>query len=113
MAAEDRGAQKTPESFKWLVGYARSQGRPLGRAHVSFAEPLPLGRTLSEDDSVPKVAFEVCHRVNGVTPVTPMSIVALAMLGAEGRGLTMDEGRAIGGPIIDYIERRGLPTTGE
>jgi glycerol-3-phosphate O-acyltransferase len=113
MAAEDRGTPKTPESFSWLVGYARSQGRPLGRAHVSFAEPLPLGRTLSEDDSVPKVAFEVCHRINGVTPVTPMSIVALAMLGAEGRGLTMDEGRAIGRPIVDYIGRRGLPTTGD
>jgi glycerol-3-phosphate O-acyltransferase len=113
MAAEDRGTAKTPESFRWLVAYARSQGRRLGRAHVSFGEPLPLGRTLAEDDSVPKVAFEVCHRINRVTPITPMSIVAFSMLGAEGRGLTMDEGRAIGRPIIDYIGRRGLPTTGD
>ena len=43
MAAEDRGTPKTPESLGWLVGYARSQGRPLGRAHVGFGEPLPLG----------------------------------------------------------------------
>jgi glycerol-3-phosphate O-acyltransferase len=113
MAAEDRGTPKTPESFSWLVGYARSQGRRLGRAHVSFGDPLPLGRTLADDDSVPKVAFEVCHRINSVTPVTPMSIVAFSMLGAEGRGLTMDEGRAIGRPIVDYIGRRGLPTTGD
>jgi glycerol-3-phosphate O-acyltransferase len=113
MAAEDRGTPKTPESFSWLVNYARSQGRSMGRAHVSFGDPVPLGRTLDEDDSVPKLAFEVCHRINRVTPITPMSIVALAMLGAEGRGLTMDEGRTIGRPIIDYIERRGLPTTGD
>jgi glycerol-3-phosphate O-acyltransferase len=113
MAAEDRGLPKTPESFSWLVAYARSQGRQLGRAHVRFGEPLALGRTLTEDDSVPKVAFEVCHRVNRVTPITPMSIVALSLLGAEGRGLTMDEGRAIGRPIIDYLGRRGLPTTGD
>jgi glycerol-3-phosphate O-acyltransferase len=113
MAAEDRGTPKTPESFSWLVNYARSQGRAMGRAHVSFGEPVPLGETLAEDGSVPKVAFEVCHRINSVTPITPMSIVALAMLGAEGRGLTMDEGRAIGRPIIDYIGRRGLPTTGD
>jgi glycerol-3-phosphate O-acyltransferase len=113
MAAEDRGTPKTPESFSWLVNYARSQGRPMGRAHVSFGEPVPLGRTLDEDASVPKVAFEVCHRINRVTPITPISIVALAMLGAEGRGLTMDEGRAIGRPIVDYVGRRGLPTTGD
>jgi glycerol-3-phosphate O-acyltransferase len=113
MAAEDRGMPKTPESFSWLVNYARSQGRAMGRAHVSFGEPLALGATLAEDGSVPKVAFEVCHRINRVTPITPVSIVALAMLGAEGRGLTMDEGRAIGRPIVDYIGRRGLPTTGD
>ncbi len=113
MAAEDRGTPKTPESFSWLVGYARSQSRRLGRAHVSFGEPVPLGRTLTEDGSVPKVALEVCHRINSATPITPMSIVALALLGAEGRGLTLDEGRAIGRPIVDYIGRRGLPTTGD
>ena len=113
MAAEDRGTPKTAESFSWLVAYARSQGRRLGRAHISFGEPLPLGRTLADDESVPKVAFEVCHRINRVTPITPMSIVAFSMLGAEGRGLTMDEGRTIGRPVIDYVSRRGLPTTGD
>jgi glycerol-3-phosphate O-acyltransferase len=113
MAAEDRGARKTPESLGWLIGYARSQSRPMGRAHVGFGEPIPLGETLAEDDSVPKVAFEVCHRINKVTPVTPMAIVALAMLGAEGRGLTIDEGRAIGRPIIEYISERGLPVTSD
>jgi glycerol-3-phosphate O-acyltransferase len=113
MAAEDRGTPKTPESFRWLVGYARSQGHPLGRAHVTFGEPLALGRSLAEDDSVPKLAFEICHRINRVTPVTPMSMVALAMLGAEGRGLTVDEGRAIGRPVVEYVNRRALPTTSD
>jgi glycerol-3-phosphate O-acyltransferase len=42
-----------------------------------------------------------------------MSIVALAMLGAEGRGITIDEGRVIGRPIIEYIEQRGLPVTSD
>jgi glycerol-3-phosphate O-acyltransferase len=113
MAAEDRGMPKTPESLSWLVGYARSQGRPLGRAHVTFGEPLALGRSLAEDDSVPKLAFEICHRINRVTPVTPMSLVALAMLGAEGRGLTLDEGRAIGRPIVEYLNQRALPLTSD
>ncbi|MEN3264127.1 glycerol-3-phosphate 1-O-acyltransferase [Pseudonocardia sp.] len=113
MAAQDRGTPKTPESFRWLVGYARSQGRPLGRAHVTFGEPLALDRWLAEDDSVPKVAFEVCHRINRVTPATPMSLVTLAMLGAEGRGLTLEEGRTIGRPVIEYLNKRGLPVTSD
>jgi glycerol-3-phosphate O-acyltransferase len=113
MAAEDRGGTKTPESFKWLVDYARSQSKPMGRAHVTVGEPLGLGAALAEDDSVPKVAFEVCHRINRVTPVTPMSIVTMAMLGAEGRGLTLEEGRAIVQPILDYLDRRHLPVTTE
>jgi glycerol-3-phosphate O-acyltransferase len=113
MAAEDRGRPKTPENIAWLIGYARSQSSPRGRAHVQLGEPLPLGATLADDDSVPKVGFEVCYRINQATPVTPMSIVALSLLGAEGRGLTLEEGRAIGRPVVDYIERRGIPTTGD
>jgi glycerol-3-phosphate O-acyltransferase len=113
MAAEDRGGVKTPESFKWLVNYARSQGRPMGRAHVTLGEPLGLGAALAEDDSVPKVAFEVCHRINRVTPVTPISVVTMAMLGAEGRGLTLDEGREIVLPILEFLDRRRLPVTSD
>jgi glycerol-3-phosphate O-acyltransferase len=113
MAAEDLGAVKKPESFRWLVDFARAQSRGLGRAHVTFGEPLALGRALAEDGSVAKVAFEVCHRINKATPATPMSIVALAILGAEGRGITFEEGRIATRPILEYMQRRGLPTTSD
>ena len=42
MAAEERGAQKTAESLSWFVGYARAQGRRLGKVRVSIGEPLSL-----------------------------------------------------------------------
>jgi glycerol-3-phosphate O-acyltransferase len=42
-----------------------------------------------------------------------MSLVTLAMLGAEGRGLTLDEGRTIGRPVIEYLNKRGLPLTSD
>ena len=94
--------------------------KPAGPAKRSAAETTP-GPTRpgarpvpsAAGSAVPKVAFEVCHRINGATPITPMSIVAFSMLGAEGRGLTMDEGRAIGRPIIECIGRRGLPPTSD
>jgi glycerol-3-phosphate O-acyltransferase len=119
MAAEERGAQKTAEGIGWLVGYARAQGRRLGTVHVRVGEPLSLREALAEESApgarrgneVEKVAFEVCHRIGLATPVTPTSLVTLALLGVEDRALTVAEIRGILDPLLDYVERRDLPTT--
>ena len=121
MAAEERGAQKGAESLGWLLGYARAQGRKLGKVRVSVGEPLSLRAALAEDsgtgarrsNEVEKVAFEVCHRIGRATPITPTSLVTLALLGVEDRALTLAEGRGIIEPLLDYVERRRLPTTGD
>src|SRR5499427_3504453 len=85
MAAEQRGAAKQPEGLSWLLGYARAQGDRLGQAHVRVGEPFSLrealasvaqsanGEAASRDLSVEKVAFEVMHRINRATPVTPVA----------------------------------------
>ncbi len=121
MAAEERGATKGAESLAWLLGYARAQGRRLGKVRVSVGEPLSLRAALAEDsqtgarrsNEVEKVAFEVCYRIGLATPITPTSLVTLALLGVEDRALTLDEGRRIVEPLLDYVERRRLPTTGD
>jgi glycerol-3-phosphate O-acyltransferase len=108
MAAEEHGAAKRAEGIGWIVNYARAQRRPFGAVHINFGEPLSLARALAEDGSVPKIAFEVMHRVNSATPVTPSAIVALALLGGAERALTLEEGRALVRPLIEYIDARGL-----
>ena len=125
MAAEERGAQKVAEGLGWLIGYARAQGRGFGKARVRFGEPLSLREALREpggdgakpagrrDVSVEKVAFEVCHRINRATPVTASSLVSMALLGVEDRALTLDEVHSTLEPLIDYVQRRGLPTSGD
>ncbi|TML96983.1 MAG: glycerol-3-phosphate 1-O-acyltransferase [Actinobacteria bacterium] len=110
IAAEEHGATKQAEGIGWIVGYAKAQQRPLGHAHVRFAEPLSLREALRDDGSVPKVAFEVLHRINRVTPITPSAVVALALLGGDGGAVTYDEGSALIGPVLDYVEARGIPT---
>ena len=92
------------------------------RCTCSFGEPLSLRDALAEDSAagtrrgndVEKVAFEVCHRIGRATPITPTSLVTLALLGVEDRALTLREGRS------DPRSRcwstsiaRGLPTTGD
>jgi glycerol-3-phosphate O-acyltransferase len=116
MAAEEHGAAKTPESLSWLVGYARAQGRGFGKVRIGFGEPLSLREALGEqerDHAVERVAFEVCHRINRATPITDTALVALALLGVEDRALTLREVRMTLAPLLDYVEARRLPRTGE
>ncbi len=118
ISAEEQGGTKTPESVKWLVKFARAQTVSRGRAHLRFGQPLSLRASLAENragnDSadarlvVPKIAFEVCHRINKVTPIMPSALVTFALLDNDDRALTRREGREILTPLIRYIRRRGL-----
>jgi len=110
MAAEEHGAKKQAEGLSWIVGYGRAQGRSFGAVHVAFGEPLSLAESLRADGTVPKVALEVMHRINSVAPITPSAIVTLALLGGDGRALTIGEGRALLGPLLEYVEARDLPS---
>jgi len=109
MAAEQHGARKQAEGLRWVLDYTRAQGRPFGAVHVTFAEPLSLAEALANDDGVPKIAFEVLNRINGVTPITASAVVALALLGGHNRAITLEEGRALVRPLLEYADARGLP----
>ena len=119
ISAEEMGGTKKAESIGWLYDFASSQSRRLGRAYLRFGEPLSLrdAVALTEDDegvprprlAVPKVAIELSHRINAVTPITPASLITFAVLDNGGRALTEDEGRRVLAPLLDYIRARGLP----
>jgi glycerol-3-phosphate O-acyltransferase len=121
ISAEEMGGTKAPESIKWLYKFARSQSRRLGRATLRFGEPLSLrdALNLTEDAdgnlrprlAVPKVAFEVCNRINAATPVTPAAMLTFALLDNGDRAITVEEGRHILQPLLDYIRVRNLPLT--
>ena len=120
IAEEESGGSKAPESVKWAVRYARAQGSRRGKVHVRFAEPISLRETLDElraagadadvRQAVPKVAFEVCHRINGVTPVTASALVALTLLDIDDRALTEAQMRRAVLPMAEYLRDRRIPT---
>lgn len=114
MTREARGAAKPKENVRFLVGYARAQGRRFGAIHLRIGQPLSLREALQAADSklaVEKVALEVCNRINAVTPITPNSLVTLALLGVADRAVTMSEIRDTLRPLLDYVRRRRLPVT--
>ncbi|MEX0825341.1 MAG: glycerol-3-phosphate 1-O-acyltransferase [Acidimicrobiia bacterium] len=122
-AAEQRGAAKEKESFGWMVRVLRSMRRRYGRIYVNFGEPISLAATLDPYEpgttpdpeashlEVAKLAFEVAVRINRVTPITPISLVTLALLGAGDRALTVDETHDSLREFAAFVERRGLPVT--
>ncbi|HEX9530000.1 MAG TPA: hypothetical protein VF954_02600, partial [Acidimicrobiales bacterium] len=113
MAAEEHGAEKKAESFGWMLRYLRSQGQHLGKAYVNIGEPISLQRVRGEQKlATEKIAFEVLHRINRVTPVTPTSLLTLALLGLGDRALTVAEIRSVLDPLLDYVAVRKLPVAG-
>jgi len=121
-AGEARGAEKKREDFRWYVRYMRSLRGRYGKIYVRFGEPVSLRDTLGpatghldvpqdEHDSVlQKLAFEVCWRINRVTPITATSLITLTLLTA-GQGLTFEQLRVALAEYLAFFDRRALPTT--
>lgn len=116
MTAEARGGKKNPEGIVWLMRFARMQPQKMSTVRIDFGEPLPVRARIQELDRDPRaegqqverLALEVCHRINRVTPATPTAVVTLALLGAE-RALTLDETIETLQPILTYLTSH--PTT--
>ncbi|HHU09196.1 MAG TPA: glycerol-3-phosphate 1-O-acyltransferase [Intrasporangiaceae bacterium] len=121
MAAEQEGAKKQPEGLKWLANYARSQyTTPGGNAIVRFGDPISLAERLAPADAseseqrlaLQKIAFDVAVGINSSAPITANALLTLTLLGVRDQAQTLDQIEKVIAPILDYIEARGLPTTG-
>jgi glycerol-3-phosphate O-acyltransferase len=117
-AAEQRGEAKDTEGAGWLVRTIRRLQLRGGQVHLRFGEPISLSKevTISDEPNeqsleIRKLAFEVSRRINEVTPVTPTSLVTIAMLANEGRALTLQEITEYTAELNGYIDQRGIPTT--
>jgi glycerol-3-phosphate O-acyltransferase len=117
-AAEQQGTAKESESVGWLIESIRTLRRRYGDIYVRFGEPISLNAEVapeaSEDEralNVQKLAFKALRGVNKVTPITPTSLVTLALLANEDKAMTVEEIREELRSLVGYIIRRRLPTT--
>ncbi len=117
-SAEQRGEGKETEGAGWLVRTVQRLKHRSGKVHVRFGEPLSLAKEVSlasEPDeqtlAIQKLAFEVSRRINEVTPITPTSLVTIALLANEQRALSLDEITTRLVELSRYIEERKLPST--
>ncbi|MCA9502172.1 MAG: glycerol-3-phosphate 1-O-acyltransferase [Spirochaetaceae bacterium] len=118
-AAEQRGAPKEREGIGWLFRFLKGLGRHYGSIDLRFGEPISLRTALGEPNGqgvqdplvVPKLAFEVCSRINRVTPVTPISLATLAMLGSGDRAMALEEIHRELADLTGFVTGRGLPVS--
>lgn len=118
--AIQRGEPKRKESLGWFFNYIFGMRQPYGKVYVRFAKPLALGDTtsLSEDMSgaaeqerglVTRMGFEVCTRIEQITPIKSADVLTMVLLGANGRALTVTEIHAQAGDIAALVRERNLP----
>jgi glycerol-3-phosphate O-acyltransferase len=119
--AESTGSTKKAESLGWVVKSLQAQRRRrrLGRIYVRFGESLSLrsavgraGDGISPDEynlRLQKLGFEVCTRINAVTPVTASALICMALLAVRGRALTARELHTSMTRALEQVRSRGLP----
>ena len=122
-AQEARGGAKESESLGWFLRFIRRLGHQYGNIEIRFGEPLSLQKALGQPDpeappnpdekslDLQKLAFETCVRINRATPITPTSLVTLALLGRGDRALSVAEMQEALANLLAYVARRELPTT--
>ena len=120
---EQAGGKKERETFGWMLRTLRGLRRRYGAAHIRFGAPISLASFLAAQDAppveaettrnpaIPKLAFEVAARINEVTPITPISLVTLALLSAGDRALTLEEVIAALEPYAAQVSDQDLPVT--
>ena len=123
--AMQRGLPKRKESLGWFVGYISGMKAKNGKIYLRFAEPVSLADAAQVSDAlfdtagdpqrvqVQKLAFEVCSRIEHVTPVTITDLVTMVLLAANERALTESQIRAHAREIVALIQKRALPTASD
>ena len=66
-----------------------------------------------QDIALQKLAFEVSVRINRVTPITPTSLLTLALLGTGETALTVPQAQRGLANLMQSVRERKLPTTAQ
>jgi len=97
------GAKAKENAFNAISGSIKVLLKRYGRVHLRFGDPLSLDTSLEtlktsappEKDfsrwAVPRIAFDLCHRINSQTPVTAAGLVCTVMISRPGAALSRQE----------------------
>ena len=122
---ELEGGEKVQESFVGLFKALRVLAKNFGKVHVRFGKPVAIeewARTEIADSTgssqlirlaTQKLAFEVCHRINAVSPLTSIGVVCALLLMKPGTAWTRAEFEAVLRKFEVDLKKLGVPLSPE
>jgi 1-acyl-sn-glycerol-3-phosphate acyltransferase len=120
---EMEGGEKVQETALGVVKSGKVLFKSFGKVHVRFSEPILLQdtfkQTLGEKThsletrrlGIQKIAFEVCHRINGATPLTSFGLVCAVLLAKPGAALPRNDIETFLLLIWQDIKKLQIPVT--
>jgi len=108
------GKEKQKETFWQFLGARKFLKRKYGHIYIRFGEPFSLKDYLGEKEAhgeelQREMAFHLVKSINKVTLVTPLSLVATAILIRHRRGFLMEEMRETSLILQRFLKRYSLP----
>ena len=112
-----RGLPKRKESLRWFLNFIFGMKEPYGKIYVRYAQPVSLEgapKALQADanesaSEATRLAFEVCTRIEQITPIKSADVLTMVLLGANGRALSLTEIFQQAQGIALVAKERNLP----
>ena len=112
---EIAGGSKEKENFRQVLRARGFLKKSYGKIYIRFAEPFSLKEYLAQRSgaSVQEIrqslAFRLVQDINSITPVTPLSLMATAILSNHRRGFLPSEVLGTVKTLLAFLEKEGLP----
>ncbi|RJR42115.1 MAG: hypothetical protein C4576_16615, partial [Desulfobacteraceae bacterium] len=114
---EIAGEKKEKENFRQILKARGFLKRSYGKIHIRFAPPFSLKEYLSQRPGASpqeirqSLALELVQAINSVTPLTPLSLLATAILANHRRGFFSSELLATVKTLMVFLRKRGILIT--
>ncbi|MCU0595432.1 MAG: 1-acyl-sn-glycerol-3-phosphate acyltransferase [Desulfobacterota bacterium] len=111
---EIEGGEKEQEKLRHILGARRLLKRKYGKVYIRFNPPVSLNEYIQQTNPAQhelprRFAFKLVKAINDVTPVTPLTLVATAILGAHRRGFLYTEILETVETLIHFLKAYSVP----
>jgi glycerol-3-phosphate O-acyltransferase len=108
------GEKKQNESIKQILSARRFLKRKHGKIYIRFAQPISLHQYLEQKAILPHaalqpLAFDLIRSINRVAVVTPLALIASAILTGHRRGFQVHELLATVNIFRDFLNKEKIP----
>ncbi len=108
------GGKKEKESFRQFMKARHFLSRKYGRIYIRFGQPLSLNEYLARhevprDEAAQELAFHLIKSINKATLVTPLALIATAVLTKHRRGFYEKELMGTAEILLRFLKNHGIP----